>query len=92
MELSEEAGNRFSERLSGMVDDLLTSSGLVPADIQGVAVSSGPGSFTGLRVGVSYAKGIAHALGIPFAGVPVFEAMAVRLSERRISGMPRRAV
>lgn len=50
--------------------------GLVPSDLRAVAVSLGPGSFTGLRVGLSVAKGLALALRIPVLGVPTLDATA----------------
>jgi len=50
--------------------------GLAPADLRAVAVSLGPGSFTGLRVGLSVAKGLALGLGIPVLGVPTLDAVA----------------
>jgi tRNA threonylcarbamoyladenosine biosynthesis protein TsaB len=65
-----------SERLMGTVDRVLADARWTPRDLQGIAVSIGPGSFTGLRVGVSAAKGLALALGIPIAAVPTLDAMA----------------
>lgn len=50
--------------------------GVVPADLRAVAISLGPGSFTGLRVGLSVAKGLALALEIPVLGVPTLDAIA----------------
>ena len=65
-----------SERLMGTVDRVLADARWAPHDLQGIAVSIGPGSFTGLRVGVSAAKGLALALGVPIAAVPTLDAMA----------------
>ena len=50
--------------------------GLGPSALQALAVSLGPGSFTGLRVGLSVAKGLAVALGIPVLGIPTLDATA----------------
>lgn len=50
--------------------------GLVPAALQAIAVSLGPGSFTGLRVGLSIAKGLALALRLPVLGIPTLDATA----------------
>jgi tRNA threonylcarbamoyladenosine biosynthesis protein TsaB len=68
-----------SERLMAMVDHLLRHAGWTPGDLQGLAVSIGPGSFTGLRIGVSTAKGLALALGVPVAAVPTLDALAAAL-------------
>lgn len=59
--------------------DLLTSCGVDVKEIQAVAVATGPGSFTGLRVGLSVAKGICQGLAIPIIGVSSLEAMANQL-------------
>lgn len=59
------------------LDSLLASRGLSPKDVRGVAVDVGPGSFTGVRVGVATAKAMCLALGIPAVGVESLEALAV---------------
>jgi len=53
-----------------------------PADIKALAVTQGPGSFTGVRIGVSLAKGLAVALGIPLVAVPTLEVLAYGQSTR----------
>jgi tRNA threonylcarbamoyladenosine biosynthesis protein TsaB len=73
------ARTTHSERLMATVDRLLGDSGWAIGELEGVAVSIGPGSFTGLRIGVSTAKGLALALGIPLIGIPTLDALAVTL-------------
>lgn len=68
-----------SERLMPAVDRVLADAGWAPADLQGLAVAVGPGSFTGLRIGLSAVKGLALALGIPIAAVPTLDALAASL-------------
>ena len=68
-----------SERLMAMVDRLIQDSGWRAADLEALAVSTGPGSFTGLRVGIATAKGLALALGVPVAPVPTLDALAWNL-------------
>ncbi|HSB42455.1 MAG TPA: tRNA (adenosine(37)-N6)-threonylcarbamoyltransferase complex dimerization subunit type 1 TsaB [Methylomirabilota bacterium] len=68
-----------SERLMAVVDRLLQDCGWAVADLQALAVSVGPGSFTGLRVGAATAKGLALALEIPVAPVPTLDALAAML-------------
>ena len=68
-----------SERLMSAVDRLLADCGLGPADLGGLAVSVGPGSFTGLRVGLATVKALAMALDLPVAPVPTLDALASRL-------------
>jgi tRNA threonylcarbamoyladenosine biosynthesis protein TsaB len=68
-----------SERLMLAVDRLLADCGLAPADLDGLAVSVGPGSFTGLRVGIATVKALAMALDLPVAAVPTLDALASRL-------------
>ncbi len=72
-------GPSHSEKLLPMVDWLLGAAGLKRNDIEGIAVSNGPGSFTSLRVGISTAKGIAFSLGIPIVGVSSLEVLSRNL-------------
>lgn len=55
--------------LTVLIDEILKESGIIPADLEAVAVSKGPGSYTGLRIGVSVAKGISFASGVPLIGI-----------------------
>lgn len=65
-----------AEQLAPLVRNLLTRSEMTLADVDAVAVSMGPGSYTGLRIGVSTAKGFAMAAGAALIGVPTLEALA----------------
>ena len=75
--LKEEAGgNNHAKNLLPFVDDVLKQSGISMSEINGVAVSIGPGSYTGLRIGVSTAKGIAYTAGIPVMAISTLESIA----------------
>uniref|UniRef100_UPI0040484A27 tRNA (adenosine(37)-N6)-threonylcarbamoyltransferase complex dimerization subunit type 1 TsaB n=1 Tax=Algoriphagus sp. TaxID=1872435 RepID=UPI0040484A27 len=65
-----------AEKLLVLVDEVFEKAGLSFGDLDAVAVSQGPGSYTGLRIGVSTAKGIAYALEIPLIGINTLQAMA----------------
>src|SRR5271168_624152 len=68
--------------LPAAVDEVLASAGLAISDLGAIAVGTGPGSFTGLRIGISYVKGIAMVSGCALVGVPGFDAMALAALER----------
>ena len=72
-------GLTHSQTLLTMAEDLLKSCGLAPADVEAVAVAAGPGSFTGVRIGVAAAKGYAWGGELPLYGVSTLEAMALQL-------------
>jgi tRNA threonylcarbamoyladenosine biosynthesis protein TsaB len=63
--------------LPRLVERVLVDARLTIADVQGVAVSIGPGSFTGLRIGLGLAKGVVFAGGLPLVTVPTLEALAL---------------
>lgn len=67
--------------LTPMIRDLLANLGLAPADLAAVAVAKGPGSYTGLRVGVSTAKGLCMALDKPLLSISSLEALAWQVQE-----------
>lgn len=68
-----------SQTLMPMIDEVFSKSELTPKDIDIFAVANGPGSFTGLRIGVSAVKGLAHAANKPVCGVNTLEALAYNL-------------
>jgi len=70
-----------AERILGMIDDVLKQSGLQGSEIDGIAVSIGPGSFTGLRIGLSAAKGLAYGWQKPIIGISTLEGLALRALE-----------
>jgi len=71
-----EGRRTLSRRLMGELDGLLTRSGLTLADLMAFAVGLGPGSFTGVRVGVTTAKTLAQVTGKPLVGVGTLDAYA----------------
>lgn len=69
------AGYRHGEELLERIDGLLSDAGVALADLGAIAVGTGPGAFTGLRVGIATAKGLAHALSLPIVGVATGRAL-----------------
>ena len=80
-ELFQNNGLTHSKTVLPMVDSLLSGLGMTPQEIDRIAVSHGPGSFTGLRIGVAAAKGLALALDIPCVGVSTLEAAAMNAQD-----------
>ncbi len=72
-------GLTHSQTLLPMAQDLLKSCGYTPQQVEAVAVAAGPGSFTGIRIGVAAAKGFAWGAELPCCGVSTLEAMALNL-------------
>lgn len=72
-------GLTHSQTLTAMMDSVLTVTGTAPGDVDCYAVNSGPGSFTGVRIGVSAVKGMAYATDRPCVAVSTLESMAYNL-------------
>ncbi len=75
-EYFQNSGQTHSRTLMKMSDDLLQNCALIPKDVEAVACAAGPGSFTGVRIGLAAAKGFAWAGSLPCYGVSTLEAMA----------------
>jgi tRNA threonylcarbamoyladenosine biosynthesis protein TsaB len=72
-------GETHSRTLLPQVRKMLDLAGLDPGDLEFIAVGLGPGSFTGLRIGLAAVKGLAWAAGLPLVGVPTLDAMVASL-------------
>jgi tRNA threonylcarbamoyladenosine biosynthesis protein TsaB len=70
-----------AETLTILIEEVFRTSGFSLKDIKAVAVSMGPGSYTGLRIGVSTAKGLCLALDVPLIGINTLQIMACQVSE-----------
>lgn len=75
------AGYSHAEKLHVFISDILNEAGMKVDDLDAIAVSKGPGSYTGLRIGVSAAKGLCYAKDIPLLSVATLEALAYQTSE-----------
>jgi tRNA threonylcarbamoyladenosine biosynthesis protein TsaB len=83
---SERIGRGHAELLMPMIEALLEGAGVGFPDLDRIAVTTGPGSFTGVRVGIAAARGLALALDIPAVGVNSLEALALPISQRKSAG------
>lgn len=81
------AGYRHGEELLARVESVLATTGTTLAGLGGIVVGTGPGAFTGLRVGIATAKGLAHAASLPIAGVSTGEAL-LRAAAEHAAGEP----
>lgn len=75
-EQSRTADGNHAVSLLSLIDEVLQAGGCAARDLDAVAVSGGPGSFTGLRIGLSVAKGLTYATGAGLVAVPTLEALA----------------
>ena len=80
-EINDRSSREHASQIIGGIDSLLTRANIHKTDITGLAVAIGPGSFTGLRIGLAVAKGMALALGVPIIGISTYEVIARRLKD-----------
>ena len=85
----EEVNEQYShaEKLTIFITELFKTQDFTIKDLDAVAVSKGPGSYTGLRIGVSTAKGLCYALDIPLISVSTLKAMAFRMAQKEESDL-----
>ncbi|PWA10138.1 tRNA (adenosine(37)-N6)-threonylcarbamoyltransferase complex dimerization subunit type 1 TsaB [Flavobacterium laiguense] len=79
-EIAEE-GYSHAERLHVFIEEIIKEAGIELKDLVAIAVSQGPGSYTGLRIGVSAAKGLCYALNIPLIAVDTLKTLASQVTE-----------
>lgn len=77
-----EGQNAHSEKITNFIREVMEEAGIGYSQLDAVAVSQGPGSYTGLRIGVSTAKGICYAADLPLMAIDTLEAMAYGMKEK----------
>jgi tRNA threonylcarbamoyladenosine biosynthesis protein TsaB len=82
------SGRNHTAQLLPQIDAMLQNVGATPADLQVLAVSLGPGSWSGLRAGLSLAKGMALAADLPLIGISTLEALAYQAAEAGRAVLP----
>jgi tRNA threonylcarbamoyladenosine biosynthesis protein TsaB len=87
-EVTLDLGRRQSGRLPGLLDNLLAETSRDIRNVDIFAITTGPGYFTGIRVGLSYITGLAYALGKPVVGVPTLFAMAYPFLLKNLTVVP----
>lgn len=75
-------GRDHARMVATFADEIMKEMGVTPADLSAVAVSKGPGSYTGLRIGVSFAKGLCYGAKIPLVGVGSLDALVANAIEQ----------
>ena len=82
-----DSGRDHAKKVGVYVDELFKQTGIAPEDIDAVAVGKGPGSYTGLRIGVSFAKGLCYGLSRPLIAIGSLEALAAVAREDYDAGI-----
>ena len=77
-----EQGYSHAEKLHVFINEIINEAEISFNDLAAIAVSQGPGSYTGLRIGVSTAKGLCYALGIPLISIDTLESLANRVQHQ----------
>lgn len=85
--LESDEGRDHARKVGVFVDELLRSTGITPNEIDAVAVGKGPGSYTGLRIGVSFAKGLCYGLQKPLIAVGSLDALTAVAREEFEAGI-----
>ena len=75
-------GYSHAEKLHGYIEEVLSSGNTSKSNLDAIAVSKGPGSYTGLRIGVSAAKGLCFALEIPLLSIPTLQSLSLQIEEK----------
>lgn len=83
-EMCWQSQNHHTVELAPALDQLLVRCGILPSDLNGIAVALGPGSFTSLRIGLAFVKGLSLALHIPIVGIPTLDILAFAQPARDI--------
>jgi tRNA threonylcarbamoyladenosine biosynthesis protein TsaB len=78
----EEDGFAHGEKLTLLIEEILAKNNITPKELDAVSVSSGPGSYTGLRIGVSTAKGLCYALSIPLIAIVSLTSLYFQAKEK----------
>tara|TARA_R100001369_G_scaffold92598_1_gene138632 strand:+ start:786 stop:1454 length:669 start_codon:yes stop_codon:yes gene_type:complete len=81
-------GYSHAEKLHGYIEEVLSSGNISKENLDAIAVSKGPGSYTGLRIGVSAAKGLCFALEIPLLSIPTLQSLSLQIEEKETYVIP----
>ena len=79
-EKNDYSGNKHASVLNDLIETTMSDAGLRPSDLHAIALSGGPGSYTGLRIGTSLAKGLCYGLKIPLIAIPTLMGLAAAMS------------